>query len=83
MLLKFQDSYDKSIKQGFLLVSKIHLRIAEKEAFMGNNKSIDKLYAQALVISAIIDTLINDDNMNPIGNENFLQELNTLLNLNY
>jgi len=82
MLINFLDSYEASIDAGYALIARIHTKIANKEAFVGNSKALDKLYAQFLVISAIISTLLKDDNQNPLGNETFLQELNYLLNSN-
>jgi len=82
MLINFTDSYEPSIDAGYNLIAKIHTKIANKEAFVGNSKELDKLYAQSLVISGIIDAILNDDNSNPIINETFLHELNYLLTLN-
>jgi hypothetical protein len=83
MLLNFTDSYISSIKRGYALVAKIQAKIANKEKFVGNDKTLDRLYAHSVLILAIIDVLEHDDNSNPMGNETFLNELNYLLTLNY
>jgi hypothetical protein len=83
MLLNFDSSYQNAINKGYTLVSKIQSKIANKEMFVGNDKTLDRLYAHSIMILAIIDVLQNDDNANPMGNETFLNELNFLLTLNY
>lgn len=83
MLIRFPVAYQNAINKGYSLVAKIHAKIANKEMFIGNSSTLDKLYAQSLMILAIIELLENDDNANPMGNETFLNELNYLLTLNY
>lgn len=83
MLIKFTDSYNVDIQRGYRLVADIQSKISKKEMFMGNDKALDRLYAQSVLILAIIEVLENDDNANPMSNETFLQELKFLITLNY
>jgi hypothetical protein len=83
MLLNFLNSYQSTIDDAYLRVADIQKKIAEKETFIGNDKTLDRLYAHSILMLGIIDVLENDDNANPMGNETFLNELNFLLTLNY
>ena len=83
MLLNFLNSYQSTIDDAYLKVADIHKKIAAKEMFVGSSKELDRLYAHAVLMSGIIEVLENDDNINPMGNETFLNELNFLLTLNY
>lgn len=83
MLLNFLNSYQTTIDNAYLRVADIQKKIACKEAFVGNDKTLDRLYAHSILILSIIDVLENDDNANPMGNETFLSDLNFLLTLNY
>lgn len=83
MLLNFLNSYQSTIDSAYLKVADIHSKIAAKEPFVGNDKTLDRLYAHALLMLGIIEVLENDDNANPMGNETFLNDLNFLLTLNH
>lgn len=82
MLINFIESYESSIRTGYSLIARINTKITNKESLVGSAKELDKLYAQYLVISGIIEVLENSDNSNQISNETFLHELNYLLTIN-
>jgi hypothetical protein len=80
MLINFTDTYVNDIFTGFQLIGRIQSVLASREPFMGNSPALDKLYAQSIVISGIIDHLSNDDNSNPKENEALLLCLRSLIN---
>lgn len=81
MLIKFIDSYQGTIEAGLAKIAEIGTIIAQKEAFEGKSKQVDRLYAFSILIEGIIDTLIYDDNSEPGTNEDFLQELTKIIQL--
>jgi len=79
MLIRFVDDYDAAIVAGKALVGDIQFRICTKEKFMGASKYLDVLYAQSVIISAIIDQLENEDNAVPRANEALLMTLKSVI----
>jgi hypothetical protein len=82
MLLKFTDDFVNTIENGKILLGDIQFNIAHKEPFLGNAKVLDKLYAQGIIISGIIDYLENSDNSNPREDESLLLCLRSALDKN-
>jgi hypothetical protein len=82
MLLKFTDDFVNTIENGKLLIGDINHNIAVKEPFLGSSKVLDRLYAQSVVISGIIDYLENSDNSTPREDESLLLCLRSALDKN-
>lgn len=82
MLIRKDLDYINEIEAGYDLISRIETKIAKQEEFIGNNKQLDKLRAQSLLMHALIDAIQYDDNERPITNETFLLCLRKLINTN-
>lgn len=79
MLIKFTDDYENYIYEARQLVGRIVHHISIKEPYVGSTVQLDKFYAVSIAISAIIDHLEYDDNVDPKYNEYLLQVLIGLL----
>jgi hypothetical protein len=79
MLINYTDTYINDIFAGYELIGKIQAMLATREPFMGDSPALDKLYAQSILISGIIDHLSNDDNSSPKENEALLLCLRSLI----
>jgi len=82
MLLNFTDDYINTIENGRLLLGDIQLYLSQKEPYMGNSPALDRLYAQSIVISGIIDYFENCDNSNPREDEALLMCLRSAIDKN-
>jgi hypothetical protein len=82
MLLRFTDDYINTIENARLLLGDIHLMLATKEPYMGNSASLDKIYAQSIIISGIIDYLENSDHSNMREDEGLLMCLRSAMDKN-
>lgn len=82
MLLNFTNDFLPTINQGRALLADIQINIAKNEPYLGNSKVLDRLYAQSILISGIIDYLSNTDNINPREDEGLLMCLRAAINKN-
>jgi len=82
MLLNFTDDYISTINSGRLLLGDIQLTLAQQEPYIGNSPTLDRMYAQSIIISGIIDYFENDDNSNPRENEALLMCLRSAIDKN-
>jgi hypothetical protein len=82
MLLNFTTDFLSTINQGRALVADIQISLAKNEPYIGNSKTLDKLYAQSILISGIIDYLSNSDNADPREDEGLLMCLRAAINKN-
>ncbi len=82
MLIRFTDDYIADILAAYQLVGDIQYRLSEQEKFMGNSRFLDKLHAQSIVLSGIIDHLEHEDNSDPKSNEALLLCLRSLRDKN-
>lgn len=82
MLLNYTDHYINTIENGRLLLGDIQYALAHQEPYLGNSKFIDKLYAQAVIISGIIDYFENNDHSNPREDEALLMCLREAIDKN-
>lgn len=80
MLINYADDYVNYINAGYILLGDLEATIAQKEKFMGKSKYLDNLRAHSLLLSAILDHLSYNDNLDPQRNEKFLLCLKSLLN---
>ena len=82
MLIRFTDDYVAEINAALHLQGRIQAMLCEREKFMGNSQYLDKLYAWSILLSGIVDALMNDDNSDPKENELLLLCLRSLINKN-
>lgn len=82
MLIKFTDDYENYIFEARQLVGRLIHHVAIKEPYVGSTVYLDRFYACAVAISAIIDHIEYDDNVDPQYNEYLLQVLIGLLDKN-
>lgn len=82
MLLNYTDDYINTIETGRLLLGDIQYNLAHQEPFLGYSKYIDKLYAQSIIISGIIDYFENNDHSNPREDEALLMCLREAIDKN-
>jgi hypothetical protein len=82
MLLKFTDDFVNTIMNGKLLLGEIQHNISKQEPYLGESKVLDRLYAQSVLISGIIDYLENSDNKNYREDEGLLMCLRSAIDKN-
>jgi len=82
MLLKFTDDFVNTIENARLLLGEIQFDISSREPYLGESLVLDRLYAQSVLISGIIDYLENSDNKNPREDEGLLMCLRSMADKN-
>ncbi len=81
-MLKFTDDFVDTIMNGKLLLGEIQHNISKQEPYLGESKVLDRLYAQSVLISGIIDYLENSDNKNYREDEGLLMCLRSAIDKN-
>jgi hypothetical protein len=70
MLIRFTEDYEKYTVRAEEVLGHIMTKIAKAEVFMGTSKELDKLYAQSVVIHALIDHFSYENNAGNIPDPN-------------